>query len=77
MALDDMKGEDCLKKTIQVDGDNVYVTVGLEAGGMVSGRFENRADALDDNDMPISREGAEKINGTITELLGILTKGTS
>ena len=58
-----MIGETCLKKTISVDGDHVYVIVGLTHGAMVTGRFENRQD-----DCHVSMAGAERINNAITEL---------
>ena len=62
--IDPKDVENCIKKTIRVDDDNVYVTVGSTFAS-VTGRFENRPDYAD---RPISREGALKINETIIEL---------
>ena len=54
--------EDCKRRIITVDGANTYVLVGRNFA-TATGPFENRR-----NKKPISREGAELINTTITEL---------
>jgi len=59
--------EPCIRKRIEVDGENVYILVGLERGAMVTGSFENRQE-----DKPFTMAGAEKINETITELEALL-----
>jgi len=62
-----MKAENCIRKRVRIDGNNTYIIVGTEFVHVTSG-FENRPDA----ERPVSREGAEMINDTITEILGLL-----